>query len=194
MTDWPQGLTLSPITTWQGARTPSHERRSIFRASFSDTLDVLRRELYHLGATEVVLEVAIPAGERYWRNDGRPRAGARADHPGVVLALRSVEKEHVWPAGRARFATDKFWTWEQNLRAIALGLNALRTFDRYGLGDDVQYAGFAQLTAGGPSPVRGQEIISREGSVAAALRATHPDTRTDGYTDDDFAAVQAARA
>lgn len=193
MSDWPEGMTLAPIGTWPGSRTPPHERRSLFSASFGSTLDVLNRELYYLGATEVVLELAIPAGDRYWRTDGRPRAHVRADHPGVVLALRSVEKEHVWPAGRARFATDRFTSWQQNLRAIALGLNALRTFDRYGLGDDAQYRGFAQLTAGGPSRVRGSEIIAHHGGVAAALRATHPDTREDGYTDEDFAAVQAAR-
>jgi hypothetical protein len=195
MADWPEGLTLSPITTWEGSRTPARERRSVFSAPFSSTLETLRRELYHLGATDVVLEVAIPAGPRYWRNDGRPRAGVTADHPGVVLALRSVEKGDagVWPGGRARFATDRFTTWQQNLRAIALGLEALRKFDRYGLGDDQHYRGFAQLPPGGPNVVRGHELIAHFGSVARALRATHPDTRQDGYTDADFEAVQAAR-
>jgi hypothetical protein len=61
MADWPEGLTLSPITTWEGSRTPARERRSVFSAPFSSTLETLRRELYHLGATDVVLEVRARA-------------------------------------------------------------------------------------------------------------------------------------
>ncbi len=39
---------------------------------------------------------------------------------------------------------------------------------------------------------RGATLVVRYGSVAAARRATHPDTRTDArLTDDDFVAVQA---
>lgn len=187
MTDWPVGLQLRPITTWPGTRTPTYDRRSTFRASFSDTLTLLRRELDALVAERVVLEIAIPPGERNWRNDGRPRAHVRADHPGVVLAFRSIDK-----ARDMRFATDRFVTWQENLRAIALGLEALRKFDRYGLGDDAQYAGFAQLTAGGatPSPERGAILVDEHGSVRAALHATHPDHGGDPSA---FADVQAYR-
>lgn len=187
--NWPSNLQMRPIGAWPGTRTPDRARKSSpFSSSLSDTLGLLSRELRSLGASDVWLEVAIPAGDA-WRLDGRPRAHARADHPGVVLSFtsRALRKE-------LRYATDRFAAWQDNLRAIALGLEALRKVERYGIANrGEQYAGWAQLTSGGPDPVRGRQIIEQFGSVAAALRATHPDTREEGYTDEHFADVQAAR-
>lgn len=177
-------LRARPLTTWPGgAMTPSRERRRApFRAGVPATLGQLRRELDHLGAREAVLELAI--GEGDIRLDGLPRASARAEHPGVVL---SFESRH----GPLRYAVDRFDVWQDNLRAIALGLESLRRVDRYGMsGDGQQYRGWLALEAGGSLAARGRELIAHHGSVAAALKATHPDT---GGDPDDFAAVQAAR-
>jgi hypothetical protein len=103
---------------------------------------------------------------------------------------------------RVAFHTDRHRgyasSWRDNLRAIVLGLRALRAVSRYGITEGIgeQYAGFAQLTAGGPDPERGRRLVQDRfnGSVAVALRATHPDTRDDAYSDRDFADVQAYRS
>lgn len=105
---------------------------------------------------------------------------------GVANAIVELKAEH---AGLRRSA----WSWEDNLRAIALALEALRKVDRYGVtrrGE--QYTGWKQLTAGdsGPSAERGRRLIADAGGVAEALKATHPDL---GGAQIDFESVQLAR-
>lgn len=162
------------------------------RVSWNDTLALLETEVEALGkrgeSTDVVIGIGLRESDL--RLDGLPRADARAPaHPGVELSFNSRY-------GRLTYATDVFDDWHDNVRAIAKGLEALRSVERWGVAKrGEQYAGFAQLTAGGPDPVRGQRLIADrfDGNVAKALRATHPDTREGAYTDRDFADVQAAR-
>jgi hypothetical protein len=178
-------MAFRPIEVWPHGSTPAHARRSrhVFRAAWSDTLNLLERELRHLGARNVVIGCGLR--EQDIRNDGWPRSGARVlEHPGVEVSFDS-------PHGRLVYATDVCAWWEHNVRAIGLGLEALRAVDRHGItrrGE--QYAGFKALTAGGPSPERGATIVGLHGSVRAALRATHPDHGGDPA---DFADVQAYR-
>jgi hypothetical protein len=48
-----------------------------------------------------------------------------------------------------QFAIDKFPSWQDNVRAIALGLHDLRRIERYGIVEsDEHLTGFKQLTAG----------------------------------------------
>jgi hypothetical protein len=103
-----------------------------------------------------------------------------------------VEVSFDSPHGRLVYATDVCELWEHNVRAIALGLEALRAVDRHGISQrGQQYAGFRALTPGSSRGLtRGRELIDEHGSVAAALKATHPDHGGDAQ---DFAAVQAAR-
>lgn len=78
-----------------------------------------------------------------------------------------------------------------NLHAIALGLEALRAVDRHGITSSAeQYAGFAQLTAGGPDPLRGKRLVDEYGSLPEALKRSHPDH---GGSAAAFADVQAYR-
>ncbi len=96
-------LDTRPLTTWPGQRTPSWERcKANYTASLDRTLEALQVELRALQAQHPVLEVAIPADQ--WRIDGRPRAGAKAEHPGVVLSLPTTA------AGPLRFACDRYTT------------------------------------------------------------------------------------
>lgn len=142
-----------------------------------------------LNAVDVWLELAFPDGPEYWRQDGRPRAGARTDHPGIVLAFTA---RNIDGHPELRYASDRFTTWQENLRAVALGLEALRKLERYGIASrGQQYAGWKELEAPGPSAARGRDLIGRHGSVVAALKATHPDHGGDAA---DFADVQAARS
>ena len=50
------------------------------------------------------------------------------------------------------YATDRFFAWQDNVRAIALGLEALREVDRYGIAKKgEQYAGWKALPSGAGS-------------------------------------------
>lgn len=138
MNDWPDRLTVDPIGEWPGTLTRTRQR-SNFSATWSTTLSLLDREVWHLGGKNMRLQVAIPASQ--FRLDGRPRATAKAEHPGVILTLDSKH-------GPLSYPCDTFTTWQDNVRAIALALEALRKVDRYGVTKrGEQYRGFLALEA-----------------------------------------------
>jgi len=175
-------MAVRPITLWPHPPTRDR-RRSPFSATWSTTYGLLVREAQALGATSLVLQIAV--GEDDIRLDGQIRANARPSHPGAIVSFQSKH-------GPLEYATDVFTNWQDNVRAIALGLEALRRVDRYGIAKrGEQYRGWRALPAGADrSAARGHDLIRQYGSVAAALKATHPDH---GGDTDDFAAVQAAR-
>lgn len=146
---YPDSLDVRPLQQWPGALTTSRQE-SPFTATLTVTLALLTRELRALDAVHPVLEVAIPADQ--WRLDGRPRSQARATHPGVVLTLPKTK------VGGLRYPCDQFWTWQGNLRAIALALEALRKVDRYGVTKrGEQYAGWKALLAGDGATAAGTQ-------------------------------------
>lgn len=180
--------TFRPLVAWSGPATPAGRRRSryTFKGSWQSTLDLLDRELRHLGAHNVVIEADFR--EQDLRIDGMPRAGAPApQHPGVRV---SFESKH----GPLTYATDAYAYWQHNVRAIALGLEALRAVDRYGITrTGEQYKGWRQIEAKPGAPTTAAEaerLIASYGGLTAALRATHPDH---GGNAEDFHRVQAAR-
>lgn len=160
---------------------------SPFGAPWSSTVEVLARELDMLRAGDVILQVDLR--EQDFRADGLPRADRRANTDGVVL---SIGRSKVGTP--LRYEAGRFTGWQDNVRALALGLEALRKVDRYGIGaGNEQYAGWKQLPTGtdsAPSVDRGRELIRQHGGVTAALKATHPDHGGDPA---DFRDVQAAR-
>jgi hypothetical protein len=132
--------TFRPIDAWPGEQTRSR-RRSRFDTPWSATLELLKRELRELGAKNIVIQMALD--EDQIRRDGYPRAHATPTHPGIILAF---ESRH----GPLKYPCDTFTRWEDNLRAIALALEALRKVDRYGVtrrGE--QYRGWAKLPPAG---------------------------------------------
>ena len=134
--------TFRPIDQWPGEPTSSHSRKSrhTFKGSYSDTLQLLDRELYSLNASEVVIQLEM--SDRDIRLDGIPRANASPKGPAVILAFDSKH-------GPLKYATDVFDHWHANLRAIALGLEALRKVERYGVTKrGEQYKGWQQLGSG----------------------------------------------
>lgn len=188
MSLWPDTLTTGPIREWPGALTPNRIA-SPFSATLTTTLAQLDRELRELTTTRaqresVELLVAIePDG---FRLDGRPRKGAAATHPGVILSLDSRH-------GHLSYPCDTFTRWEDNLRAIVLALEALRKVDRYGVtrrGE--QYRGFLALEAKATETPRlhAENVIMQAASpihsgedlttlVRRAKRRTHPDSGGD---------------
>lgn len=178
-----------PLPTWPHPVTRDRRSRSTFKASWRNTLELLTHELAMLEAEVGTLILGAGFREEDLRLDGLPRANAKDPlHPGIELSFSTPRS----PTGRLVYATDVCERWEHNVRSIALGLEALRAVDRYGItrrGE--QYAGFRELTAGDAAPVsRGMELVRQHGSVADALKATHPDH---GGDPDDFRAVQAYR-
>lgn len=133
--------TFRPIQQWPGKLRTSR-KASTFKASHSRTLDDLDRELRHLNAKKVVLQIALE--ERDIRRDGRPRSDARQPrHPGVILTFEKPGKSG---PTTLNFPCDTYDSWQDNLRAITLGLAALRAVDRYGVTqNNEQYKGWAQL-------------------------------------------------
>jgi len=165
---------------------PGGTRYSPFKASWSSTVSLLAKELRAHGARRTVLEVDMR--EQDFRVDGLPRADRRAHTPGIVLSFQATR---VPGAPSLRYEVTRYTDWKDNVRAVALGLEALRAVDRYGVtrrGE--QYAGWKQLESGGPSIDRGRELVRTHGGIRQALMATHPDR---GGDPQDFADVQAFR-
>jgi hypothetical protein len=157
------------LTHWPRKFT-TNRRRSAFDSSYSQTLDLLGRELNRLDAKNVVLQVALEP--RDIRLDGLPRADARSPkHPGVILSFGSKH-------GPLSYACDAFVRWECNLRGIALTLERLRMADLYGVTQSgEQYKGWAALpdpdapvnTAAGSA-----DFLARHGAIEAARVLASP--------------------
>ena len=122
-------------------RSYQYRERSV---DWDGTTSLLERELEHLEATGVVLQMNV--SERDIRNDGWIRANARPAHPGVILSFNARR------IGPLSYPCDTYDDWQANVRAIALSLEALRAVDRHGVTKrGEQYSGFAQLPPGGGS-------------------------------------------
>lgn len=169
--------TVRPLSDRTWLRPASTRQQSRFDTTWTKTLQLLGKEVDHLGGRNVVLEVDVP--ERGIRLDGQLRADAKAASPAVVLAF---ESKH----GPMQYRCDRFveptWrrglNWQQNVRAIALTLEALRAVDRYGAVDTgQQYAGFKALPAGRAKPA---SHMTREQAAEVLDRiAIGPDAEPD---------------
>jgi hypothetical protein len=151
--------TVRPISDRSQFAGAAH--RTPFKASWSTTLDLLDRELHYLGATRVVFELDVR--ENQLRIDGQLRADAAAASTAVRIAFDSIH-------GPLIYATDRYgydgWQrpktrgWQDNIRAIALGLEALRKVDRYGISRrGEQYRGY-QAIEGAPARMSEVDAIS----------------------------------
>jgi hypothetical protein len=137
------GYTFRPIEQWPRQFT-NVRKTSPFSATYSVTLEVLQKELRQVGASNIVIQLALSAGDI--RRDGLPRADARPEHPGVILSFESKGRSFSMPC-------DQYTKWTENLRAIALSLEALRKVDRYGVTQSgEQYKGWEALPAASNNP------------------------------------------
>lgn len=201
-------IIFRPAPQWTDPITSARKCHG-FTAGWLDTCDMLCREVEHLSderTTTIVLEVGLEP--RWVRRDGGLRADAKVQHPGVIV---SFDSRH----GPLRYACDTFearWSgqmpgWQANVRAIALGLEALRKVDRYGIAQSgQQYTGWAALGAGVSDPrLEACEVLRIAAGFTHgpdeddpddirrawrhAVRRTHPDT---GGGRAEFDRVQAA--
>jgi len=158
-------FTIRPISDWTPFGQGTY-KSSPFRVTYSDAIQLLDRELDLLDATEVAVELDVDGSQI--KNDGLLRASVRPASPAVRLAFQSNQ-------GPLIYATDEFekptWrssgmqaSWQHNLYAIALGLEALRKLDRYGItrrGE--QYAGWKALPSGRAMP---PSHMTRDAAIA----------------------------
>lgn len=162
---------------------PAPRRKSNFEVSWAKTVNDLEKEIGWIEGTDVL--IGVVAGDDQFRIDGQPKAGFTVRHQGAEVSFDTPDR------GRLVFHTDAFPTLQENLRAISLGLTALRAIERYGITNTAQqYAGFAAITAGGPDPERGRRLVERAGGIREAQRRHHPDA---GGEQRDFVDVEAYR-
>ena len=175
--------TWRPLATWP--HPPRRKQSGTFPSSWDSTLDLLDTEITKLAGDDVVIGIVL---DPVWISlSGGLKSGAlnAVKEPGAEVSFSL-------PDGRRLvFFTDAYKTLRYNLRAIAVGLEALRAVDRYGItSTSEQYAGFAQLTDGGPDMELGRRLVEAAGGVNEALKRHHPDK---GGNAREFAAVQAYR-
>lgn len=196
-----------PLTAEARSRLKAGPRgqTSPFSSTWSSTLAQLDLELRQLGVRhEFVLQ--IDCTEADLRLDGQLRANARPASPAVAIAVETTK-------GPLLFTCGRFRSWHDNVRAIALGLEALRKVERYGIvQSDEQYRGWQALPPAPPMPAAKMteqdalELLRTEAGWLAgpdhddaaditkayrwAARSAHPDH---GGTAERFAAITAAR-
>lgn len=177
--------------TWPAGwpRTPTHRRTySAFKTTTDKAFREVMDELGRMGARAVIVSSNLKL-----RNDGYPYANQpRNDDEGIAIYFTRKGKDYV-------LACDKFSKREDNLRAIAKTIDAMRGIERWGSSDLLEraFSGFAQLAA--PTDVRQWwEVLkvpadAHPDNVAAAYRRLrsehHPDRGGDA---NEFNAVQLA--
>lgn len=142
MTQWQ----IEPLGTWASPVTKGRASSRRFSASWYNTMELLTDEIEKLGLRgSVAVRVDVQRGDI--RLDGMLRANARVGFPGVVVSFESKY-------GPLSYATDAYDSWQANVRAIALSLQALRAVDRYGVSKSgEQYVGWRALESGCTAPV-----------------------------------------
>lgn len=133
-------IQVRPITKWPGKEN-DYPKVSPFRCGYKDTLALLAYELDKVDAVTSSLILEMWVNPREIRKDGQLRADARVDKPGVVLALvrktnrrwNAEQSRYVYTPQQLAYPCDAFNHWQDNLRAIALSLEALRKVERYGV-------------------------------------------------------------
>lgn len=131
---------IEPLTDWGKPKTP-HPRVATFRVGWQQTIDDLVAEVDHLGGKVVACQIE-GVTDADVRRDGMLRASAR------VVGFQGVKVSFDSKHGPLTYATDAFTFWKDNVRAIALGLTALRAVDRYGITKSgEQYRGWQAIAA-----------------------------------------------
>jgi hypothetical protein len=113
--DWPLGR---PQT--------ARPKKSQFKAtqSLSMCLDFLKAELRRLKATDIILTANWQLGQLGQPLSAQPRKGI--DNYGVSVYWRRASASY-------QLCCDKYTSWEENLRALALHIQAVRAQERYGV-------------------------------------------------------------
>lgn len=121
-------------------RPAGSRKKSQFKTGWGKTLELLDYELQKLGARDVVIQAGFRPDQI--RIDGWPYGKAVPSHAAIIVSFRDIE------GAALSFPCDTFVTIDDNLRAIALSLEALRAVDRFGVTRrNEQYTGFKAIEA-----------------------------------------------
>ena len=185
--------------TWpeKQTRTPYNLRRhGRFKVTLGQARDELVRELGLLGAKDVTVSTNVPT-----RKDGLPYSDAREpDDPGVAVYFDREVGDN-YPKKRVPFvvACDSYNKVTQNIRAVGITIEALRTIQRHGATEMLEQAftGFAALPPAhheapwwevlGVAKTADAEAINRVFRELAAIH--HPDK---GGNPEQFSKISAA--
>jgi hypothetical protein len=172
-----------PLLVWGRPETDPRSSGARFRAAWTDTVTLLRREAELLGAPAIAIQV--DTDETQIRLDNMLRSAARVGHPGVKLSFTSIH-------GPLTYATDQFDHWKANVRAIALGLQALRAVDRYGISKNgEQYTGWNAIS---DKPFAGERDLSVNEAVSTLMTLTGIDVTPDQLLSDPKMVAAAYRS
>jgi len=175
---------VEPWEIWPRKETPGYQRGSPFRSGYQDTLNRLDKELRHLGAREVVIQVRTK--RENIRLDGQIRSDATMTHPGVIIAFKRHGKHPM------SMACDACRGWQDNLRAICFTLERLRLADIYGVtSSGEQYRGWEALPPPGAQPIRA--MTKEQAADLIAKLSGIPQDLILGDKDVRVAAVRVAR-
>lgn len=151
MPSYPGWISLEAIgDRWPGELTPAR-RSGQFKASRAVTLQDLGTEIERLlpGSKTVHdadVRVGLPVLSEQITLDGqRLRAGVEPWHPGLTVSFTI-------PRGTMRFAADQYTRESDNLRAVALTLEALRAVERWGATHGEQYNGYLAIESSRAMP------------------------------------------
>lgn len=155
-------IVYRPLQRWDPPTT-EWRAESAFSAGWDQTLTLLQREADMLDdsrySVEVVIEIDGPITK-----GGVPFSRAAVDSPRVAV---SFESRH----GPLRYQADTYGSWRDNVRAIALSLQALRAVSRWGLGArGEQYTGWTAIGTGRPMPAGAMTVDEAKRFMAAAAR------------------------
>lgn len=149
-----------PLEWPLGKRRSIRRKQSDFKAlAFGRARDDVFAELRRFNASDVVMSTNIPL-----RGDGIPYANWRQpEDPGVAVyfSLRAVGEPLGTPRRYYAIACDSYRKVEENMRALANTLAAMRTIERHGSSQMLEQAmsGFAAI----PPPVDPQSWWARLG-------------------------------
>lgn len=186
--------TVRPLTdrTWIGQHA---HRRSQFTSGWSETLNLLEREVYAIQRPTMDAPILmVDASESEFRIDGQLRSRAKLSTPAVALSFDSVRGPLIFRCDRYDDTPhrNRMELWQHNIRAIALTLEALRAVDRHGATQSgEQYTGYRQIEAKSTTldetPEHARAVLrglfpsvpliaTDQELVRYARRSAHPDT------------------
>ena len=167
----PTGVEAFPLSWPVGWPRTKYPQSARFDASFTSARDGLFREIKLLGGTHVVLSSNLSL-----RRDGIPLAGQRQPTDKGVAVYFFRRGKHM------AFACDRWDKIEDNIRAVAKTIEAVRGIDRWGASEMMEraFTAFEAL----PPPRSCWDILgirpgASEADISAAYRAkarsAHPD-------------------
>lgn len=185
---WPEGWPRTPPEKRQDSKyrfgRNQHAGRTLW--TFAAARDALGEELDRLNAREVILSTNFELNL-----SGQPRGDrARRADQGIAVYFKLKGQPRV-------MACDMHQRAEENMRSVALAIEAMRQLERHGGGLMMEkaFAGFTAL----PAPKRPHEILGVEPTASAdevrrawrsKIAGAHPDQ---GGNQADAAAINAAR-